>query len=149
MNPNQLVISLLLAFTFLLPHSAAAENSMDFGEYVVHYNALATDFLPPEVARKYRITRSRNRGMVNITVLKKVLGSPGQPVHARVELLAENLVGQGRVIRLREIREGKAIYYIGEFRVANEETLSFTGRVQPRGTEELLEVHFSQGFYTN
>ena len=77
MNPKQLVISLLLAFTFLLPHSAAAENSMDFGEYVVHYNALATDFLPPQVARKYRITRSRNRGMVNITVLKRCSAAPG------------------------------------------------------------------------
>jgi hypothetical protein len=149
MNPKQLFISLLLAFTFLLPHSAAAENSMDFGEYVVHYNALATDFLPPQVARKYRITRSRNRGMINITVLKKVLGSPGQPVHARVEAYAENLVGQGREVNLREVREGNAIYYIGEFRVANEETLSFTARVQPRGTEELLEVQFSQDFYTN
>jgi hypothetical protein len=149
MNPGQLVISLLLAFTFLLPHSAAAENSMDFGEYVVHFNALGTEMLPPQVAREYRINRSRNRGMINITVLKKVLGSPGQPVHARVEVLAENLVGQGRVIRLREIREGKAIYYIGEFRVANEETLKFTARVQPRGTRESLEVHFSQGFYTN
>jgi hypothetical protein len=149
MNPGQLVISLLLAFTFLLPHSAAAENSMDFGEYVVHFNALGTEMLPPQVAREYRINRSRNRGMINITVLKKVLGSPGQPVHARVEVLAENLVGQGRVIRLREIREGKAIYYIGEFHVANEETLKFTARVQPRGTRESLEVHFSQGFYTN
>jgi hypothetical protein len=149
MNPKQLVISLLLAFTFLLPHSVAAENSKDFGEYVVHFNALATDVLPPQVAREYRITRSRNRGMVNITVLKKVLGSPGQPVHARVEARAENLVGQGREINLREIREGNAIYYIGEFRVANEETLKFTARVRPQGTQQFLEVQFSQDFYTN
>ena len=149
MNPKQLVISLLLAFTFLLPHSAVAENSKDFGEYVVHFNALATDMLPPQVAREYRITRSRNRGMVNITVLKKVLGSPGQPVHARVEAHAENLVGQGREIKLREIREGNAIYYIGEFRVANEETLKFTARARPQGTQQFLEVQFSQDFYTN
>jgi hypothetical protein len=102
MNPRRLVISLLLAFTFLLPHSAVAENSKDFGEYVVHFNALATDLLPPQVAREYRITRSRNRGMVNIT-----------------------------------------------FRVANEETLKFTARVRPQGTQQFLEVHFSQDFYTN
>ena len=149
MNPKRLVISLLLAFTFLLPYSAVAENSKDFGQYVVHFNALATDLLPPQVAREYRITRSRNRGMVNITVLKKELGSPGQPVHARVEARAETLVGQGREIKLREIREGNAIYYIGEFRVANEETLKFTARVQPQGTQQFLEVRFSQDFYTN
>jgi len=61
MNLKQFIASVLLAFTMLLPHSAAAENSKDFGEYVVHFNALATDVLPPQVAREYRITRSRNR----------------------------------------------------------------------------------------
>ena len=139
----------MLGIAFLFPLTAAAENSKDFGEYVVHFNALATDMLPPKVARDYHITRSRNRGMVNITVLKKVLGSPGQPVHARVEARAENLVGQARDIRLREIREGKAIYYIGEFRVAHEETLKFTVRARPQGTHDSLEVHFSQDFYTD
>jgi hypothetical protein len=149
MNPGRIIISLLLCLAFLLPHSAVAENSKDFGQYVVLFNALATDLLPPKVAREYRITRSRNRGMVNITVLKKVLGTPGQPVHARVEARAENLVGRARDIQLREVREGNAIYYIGEFRVANEETLKFTVRSRPQGTQQFLEVHFSQDFYTN
>jgi len=149
MNPRHIIISLLLGITFLFPLTAAAENSKDFGEYVVHFNALATDLLPPKVAREYHITRSRNRGMINITVLKKVLGSPGQPVHARVEARAENLVGQARDIRLREIREGNAIYYIGEFRVAHEETLKFTVWARPQGTQKSLEVHFSQDFYTD
>ncbi len=149
MNPRGIIISLLLGLTFLFPNAAIAENSKDFGQYVVHFNALTTDTLPPKVAREYRITRSRNRGMVNITVLKKVPDSPGQPVHARVKARAENLVGQGRNIQLREIREGNAIYYIGEFRVANEETLKFTVRAQPHGTQKFLEVRFSQDFYTN
>ena len=149
MNPRHIIISLLLGIAFLFPLTVAAENSKDFGEYVVHFNALATDMLPPMVARDYHITRSRNRGMVNITVLKKVLGSPGQPVHARVEARAENLVGQARDIRLREIREGNAIYYIGEFRVAHEETLKFTVRARPQGTHDSMEVHFSQDFYTD
>lgn len=87
--------------------------------------------------------------MVNITVLKKVLSSPGQPVHARVEVNARNLAGQGRTIRMREIREGNAIYYIGEFGVANEETLNFAVRARPQGSQETVEVSFSQDFYTN
>lgn len=128
--------------------TAQADNSRDFGDYVVHFNALATDVLPAQVAREYRITRSRNRGMINITVLKKVLGSPGQPVHARVEASARNLAGQGRQIRMREIREGNAIYYIGEFSVAHEETLKFDVRVRPQGTQDYLKVEFSQDFYT-
>ena len=128
---------------------AHADNSKDFGDYVIHYNSLATDVLTPEVAREYHITRSQNNAMVNITVLKKVLGSPGQPVHARVEVTATNLTGQTRKIRMREVREGNAIYYIGEFGVTNEETVKFSARVLPQGSRDYLKVEFSQDFYTH
>jgi hypothetical protein len=148
MRTGKLQISWVLLLSLLLPLSALAENSQDFGDYVVHYNALATDMLPPEVARDYHITRSQNRGMLNITLLKKVLGSPGQPVHARVDASARNLAGQDRNIDMREIREGNAIYYIGEFGVANEETLKFRVRARPQGEQEFFEVEFSQDFYT-
>jgi len=136
---------LLLAITAV---AVQAENSKDFGDYVIHYNALATDMLPPQVAREYHITRSKNNGMINITVLKKVLGSPGQPVHARIEAAAQNLTGQSRNIRMREVRDGNAIYYIGEFGVANEETLRFQVRVHPQDSPDFIEVEFNQDFYT-
>ena len=140
--------SLLAGLLLLLPLTTSAENSKTFGQYVIHYNALATDVLPPEVARQYRITRSRNHGMINITVLKNILGSPGQPVHAQVEVSARNLAGQARAINTREIRDGNAIYYIGEFGVANEETLKFKVQASPQGSQESVQVEFSQDFYT-
>lgn len=148
MRPVNRLITTLAGILLLYPLAGLAENSKEFGQYVIHYNALATDVLSPEIARQYRITRSRNRGMINITVLKKVLGSPGQPVHAHVDVNARNLAGQGRAIRMREIREGNAIYYIGEFGVANEETLNFDVRARPQGSQETAEVRFSQDFYT-
>jgi hypothetical protein len=149
MRPVNHLIAILAGVLLLYPLSGMAENSKEFGQYVIHYNALATDVLPPEVARQYHITRSRNRGMINITVLKKILGSPGQPVHARVDVTAQNLAGQIRRIQTREIRDGNAIYYIGDFGVANEETLKFTVQARPQGTQESVEVRFSQDFYTN
>ena len=149
MHPVKQLFSWLVGLLLLLPVAVSAENSKDFGQFVIHYNAMATDVVPAQVARKHRITRSKNRGMINITVLKKVLGSPGQPVHAHVEVNAQNLAGQGRTIHVREIREGNAIYYIGEFGVANEETLKFDVRARPQGTQEFVEVRFSQDFYTN
>ena len=148
MHTKYLLAPWFLLLTLLSPLSVLAENSQDFGDYVIHYNALATDMLPPAVARDYHITRSQNRGMLNITVLKKVLGSPGQPVHARVEASARNLAGQDRTINMREIREGNAIYYIGEFGVANEETLKFSVRARPQGERDFFPVEFSQDFYT-
>ena len=148
MHPSNRITALLTAVMLLSPLTLTAENSKEFGQYVIHYNALATDVLPPEVARQYHITRSRNRGMINITVLKKILGSPGQPVHAQVTVTARNLVGQSRTINTREIRDGNAIYYIGEFGVANEETLKFDVSARPQGSQEYVEAQFSQDFYT-
>ena len=148
MDPARIITSWLSAALLLLSSSALAENSTDFGDYVVHFNSLATDMLHPQIARQYHITRSQNRGMLNITILKKVLGSPGQPVHARVEATAKNLAGQDRNIKMREIREGNAIYYIGEFGVANEETLKFSVRARPQGERDFFAVEFSQDFYT-
>ena len=144
--------SKLLAFLFsiLIAYcaGAAAENSQDFGDFVVHFNALGTDMLPPSVTREYNIKRSQNRGMVNIAVLKKVMGTTGKPVAARVSASATNLAGQKRTIDLREIHEGTAIYYIGDFPISNEETLKFLVNVLPEGEKENYEVRFKQQFFT-
>ena len=41
------LFSVLVAFT----GSTYAENSQDFGDYVVHFNALSTSHLPPGVTK--------------------------------------------------------------------------------------------------
>jgi hypothetical protein len=125
-----------------------AENSQDFGEYVVHFNALNTTYLPPDTTRQYGLKRSKNRGMVNITVLSKMLGTAGKPVAASVSATATNLTGQKRDISLREIREGPAIYYIGDFPITNEETLRFAVNVKPEGQKDTFAVDFKQQFFT-
>jgi len=127
---------------------AQAENSQDFGDYVVHFNALSTNHLPPSVTKQYNIKRSKNRGMINIAVLQKMLGTTGKPLAAQVTATATNLTGQQRDIALREIREGTAIYYIGDFPITNEETLRFKVNVKPEGESETQEVNFKQQFFT-
>ncbi len=128
--------------------SVLAENSQDFGDYVVHFNALSTSHLAPSVTRQYDIERSKNRGMINIAVLNKVLGTPGKPVLAEISATATNLTGQKRQITLREIQEDTAIYYIGEFPISHEEVLRFNINVQPKGVNEVHEVNFKQAFFT-
>jgi len=136
----------LLALALSLP--LAAENSTTVGGYTVHHNAITTDSLPPEIAQHYAITRSPNRGMVTITVMEN--RATGQPlaVPAEVEVTATNLTGQTRDIAVREVREQHAIYYIGDFPVANEETLNFTLKVKPQGASQTYTAEFSQQFFT-
>lgn len=148
-NKNKGFIAGLVAVLLAVATSVSvAEQSQDFGEYVVHFNAITTDMLPPKVAREYRIPRSKNRAMLNIVVLQKVLGTAGQPVTATVKARATNLTGQMRDIPLREIKEPYAIYYIGDFPVSNEETLDFELEVTPEGQKKPLNVRFRQQFFT-
>lgn len=142
----------LLPFLFTvlatLSGASSAENSQDFGDYVVHFNALNTNYLPPAVTREYGLKRSKNRGMINVAVLRKVMGTAGKPVEAKISASATNLTGQKRDISLREVREGNAIYYIGDFPISHEETLRFTLHVKPADNVEAHEVKFSHQFFT-
>ena len=130
-------------------NSGFAQQSQDFGPFVVHYNALTTNLIPPQVAQGYDIKRSSSRALLNITLLRKVMDNPGSPTGAEVTATATNLTGQRREINIREIRENEgAIYYIGEFPVHNLETYKFNVTVTPEGETEPLVVKFSQQFYT-
>jgi hypothetical protein len=121
----------------------------EFGDYVVHYNAQATEMLPPEVARAYGIQRSANRAMITVSVVRKQEGTIGQTVAADVTVNASNLTGQLKSVETREIRESEAIYYIGELGVANRETLIFDISVRPEGEKSSFQVKFRQQFYTS
>lgn len=128
------------------PSEPATSSSRDFGEFVLYFNAIPTDSLTPEVATNYGIVRSANRVLLNISMVKKSEGSPGIPVPGSVTAQAVNLTGQFKDLTLREVREGEAIYYIGDVAVAGEETLVFTVDATPENTTTPLSVKFQRQF---
>lgn len=136
----------LLVLSLLSP-VAAAEQAQKFSDIEVHYNAMPTDELLPEVAKTYRIDRSRNRGLLTISVLKKNNLGIAQPVRATVTANAVNLNATLAKIEMREIREGPAIYYLGEFRVTPPDTLKFNVSVTPEGASAGYKVEFQREFY--
>ena len=124
----------------------AGASSADIGDYVVHFSALSTDQLPPDIARAYNILRSKNRAMLNVSVIRK---SDQAPVPATVNVKTVNLTGQLKNVTMRRIDEQKAIYYIGETAVANRETLVFDISVIPEGAKRASELRFKREFYTD
>ena len=124
----------------------AGATSIDIGDHVVHFSAQSTDQLPPEVARAYDIVRSKNRAMLNVSVLHK---ADNTSVAADVTVKTVNLTGQLKNITMRIINEQDAIYYIGEVPVANRETLIFDIRVIPEGVESASDVRFKRQFFTD
>lgn len=129
--------------------SASAENSTVRGGYVIHHNAFTTDILDPKVASAYGIRRSKERAMLNVSIIRGEQGKMGTAVAARVTAVARNLIGQEQDIPMREIREGDAIYYIGDFAVSHKEKLTFFLQVIPEGEQQPLQAQLQQQFYTD
>ena len=145
-------ISLFLLKLLVLtgvPAAAMAQTSESFGEYTVYYNAFTSDTLQPSVAKLYNITRSKNLGLLTVSVMKKSLSPLGTPVKAQVKAEATNLTGQLKTVEVREVDDGSAIYYLSEIYVTHKEVLDFTLNVTPEGESKPFVVKFRQQFYTN
>lgn len=130
----------------VLSSTAIADSSQEVGNYIVHYNALSTESLPKMVAKAYGIKRSKNRGFLNISVLKK--GSGYEGVEADIKVVATNLTGQLREMQLRKVKEQNAVYYISEFSVADKETLDFIINVTT-ADKQSANIKLRQQFFAN
>jgi len=127
----------------------ATESSRDFGNFVVHFNALTTDQLTPEIASEYSIVRSRNRALLNVSIQRKLDAGGTEAVTGAVAASAVNLNGQLRNLLMREIREGDAVYYIAEMPVSNSESLIFTVDVTPQNEASRFTVRFQKQFFVD
>lgn len=143
------VLKAMVLMAVSLSFTAYAQQAKHFGDYTVHYNALNSSLISPEVARVYGIQRSDSRMLINVAVLKNIENQSPLAVKATVSASGRNLIGQTREIEMREITEGgDAIYYIGELAVRNMETVDFTVMVTPEGQDRPFEVNFRNQFYT-
>ncbi len=116
----------LASLVFILVSGLAfAEQKADFEDYELHYIILNTTELAPQIADKYDITRSGKRAFINLSILKKTDDGYAQAVTADIHVNQRSLVGQQSEIPLREIKEGGAVYYIGDFQIFDRETLWF------------------------
>lgn len=130
------------------PAQASEETFENFGDYELHFNAVRTDQLTPEVARTYNIQRSANRVLLNVTLLhKQADGQPRTPVEAQVSVDAYNLNGQLKNLTMRRVSEGTAIYYIGEVGISGNEILVFDITATPAGATGAFTVKFKREFF--
>ena len=143
------LLKALALLAIMLSATATAQQAQQFEDYTIHYNALNSSLISPEVAKVYGIRRSDSRALINISVLKNTENQLPTAVKAKVTASGRNLTGQTRKIEMREVNEGDdAIYYIGELSVSNMETFDFTVMVTPEGQNRPFNVKFRQQFYT-
>ena len=95
-----------------------AEQKVSLADWDVHYIALNTTFLTPEVAKQYGIVRSKFNGLINISVLDKTTQEP-QSLLLSGE--AKNLLGTVKKLSFKKVTEGKAIYYLATLPFSDQE----------------------------
>lgn len=142
-----IVIGLLLVSGF-----AHAQTDPDlklshtFENYTVRPVVFNSTFVLPEVAKAAGIKRSKYESLLNISLFKR---DKAGTVAAKIQGTATNLMQQQQVLSFKEIREQDAVYYLAPIRVASEELLRFDIRIQPEGSEEELQLTFSQTVYAD
>ncbi len=124
-------------------------ESKTFGNYTVHYIAVNSTFLTPEIAAQYNIVRSSRRAFLNIAVLRNNADGSTTPVAAMVEGGKRNLMQQTSSIDFAEVREGEAIYYIGQFDFSNAEIVRFAVDVTPVGATAEETIEWSTQLYAD
>jgi len=139
-------IFLPLLLIMFFPSAAMAENMQKLGNMNVHYIALNSTFLQPNIAKAYQIQRSRYNGLVNISVLDNTKkNTPAKMVSLIGK--ARNNLGQTKKLEFQEVTESEAIYYLAQITFNNEEVFHFTINIHDGKEEKTLK--FSQKFYVD
>ncbi len=141
LNTITLPISLWL-FSFAC--QADIKTHQTIGEYTVHYSVFDSTFLKPEIAQASGIVRAKNQKLINVSVTPKnsLHGSP-----ALVKGEAKDLMAVTKKLTFKEIREGKAIYYIAPLRSDSEEVMHFHLQVRTHPNGEFHKITFTRKLY--
>lgn len=130
----------------LLTLGAHADNKpyQQFGDLKVFYSSFTSSFILPDIASSYNITRGKDKGLVNISVIKndKIGGTT-----ALVKGTVSNIFAQQQKLTFVEVREGDSVYYLAPFEFDNEDSMTFKIQVQPDPNKPALSLSFQNKFY--
>ena len=132
-------LAVLVALTATAAAGAAAVR--ETGAYAVHYNALPSDRLDPELAERHGLPHSADRFVVTVAVFRL---DSGRPVPAMIRGRATRPDGRMHALHIREIRERSGLYYVAELDAAA--SLDITLEVHVAGAMPPETIHFSRQF---
>ncbi len=135
---------LLVGLLGLFSGLTFAENMKKLGNMDVHYIAIPSTFLTPEIAKSYKIQRSKYNSLINISVMdNQQQAKPAKAV--KITGQARNNLGQFKTLDFNEVKEGDAIYYLAQIRFNNDETMHFEIKINDGKEQQVLK--FTQKFY--
>lgn len=136
----------LLLLTACLSASALAadvikgERQETFGDVTVHYNTFNSTYLQPDIAKAAELIRSKNQGVINLSVIKD-----GKPLIASVTGTVKDLTSKSVPLNFRQVTEQGAVYYIAQYPVEQQETRTFEIKVQ--NGDKINTINFNQELF--
>ncbi|MEZ1317517.1 DUF4426 domain-containing protein [Pseudomonas fluorescens] len=129
-----------LSVTAMAADAIKSDRQEKFGDTTVHYNTFNSTYLTPEVAKAAELIRSKNQGVINISVLKD-----GKPQMAQVSGTIKDLTSQSVTLNFKQVTEQGAIYYIAQYPVPQQETRTFEIKVQTG--DKINTINFNQELF--
>lgn len=141
------LLSVSLAATLMVTAGANAEQFVQVGDYEIHYSAVSTRFLTPEVAQANNIPRSANRGLVNVSVRERKEDGSTRLVNASIQGNVSGLTGSQESLSFRTVHDGDATYHLAPFTMQHDEAMRFDLDVRYDRNAAPEPVNFIQRFY--
>ncbi|MHC8388982.1 DUF4426 domain-containing protein [Pseudomonas sp. MDT2-39-1] len=134
------VLTACLSVTAMAADVIKGDRQEKFGDVTVHYNTFNSTFLTPDIAKAAELTRSKNQGVINVSVIKE-----GKPLMAQVSGTVKDLTSQSVPLKFKQITEQGAIYYIAQFPVDQQEVRTFEIKVQ--NGDKTNTINFNQELF--
>ena len=135
-----LLITACLSVSALAADVIKSERQETFGDTTVHYNTFNSTYLTPDIAKAAGLTRSKNQGVINVSVIKD-----GKPLTAEVNGSVKDLTSQTVPLNFKQITEQGAIYYIAQYPVDQQEIRTFEIKVQ--NGDKINTINFNQELF--
>lgn len=134
------LLTACLSVTAMAADAIKGERQETFGDVTVHYNTFNSTYLTPDIAKSAELIRSKNQGVINISVLKE-----GKPQMAQVSGSIKDLTSQTVPLQFKQITEQGAIYYIAQYPVDQQEVRTFDIKVQTG--DKINTINFNQELF--
>jgi hypothetical protein len=140
------VFALGLSWIATISH---AEQVVRADDVIVHYSAVRTTMLTPEIATRFGVTRSRNQALLVLNAQRDTGEGLPTPIPATATGHVTSLLGHRQVLKLMPKREGDVHYVLARFETLNGEFLTLDLQVTPEGQNKAIPVRWQQQFYND
>jgi hypothetical protein len=139
-----IMLSILLA-SMAISEPMKQSHYKQHGDTKIFYSAFERSFLAPEIAVAYGFSRGKDKGLVNIAVVKTL----GQGEPAKVSGRVFNIFQQSQLLEFVPIKEQNTIYYLAPFEFENEDLLTFKITVDSPASLAPYSFKFQKKMYHN